>query len=139
MKEQKTPAAILADLDYSKPLKPAEFLARLGTFKTTAGTFSKWEHSPAPAITDNGKQPKIKQVRTYLMENNQMRNPIAVNNAAEAAIEAIYGAELNEADTRAALEQLCETAALLLEIPDAGKRTRGRITNTTNNSQPEEA
>lgn len=59
MKEPKTPAAILTDLDYSKPLTPAEFLARLGTFKTTAGSFSKWQHSPAPT-TDNGKQPNKK-------------------------------------------------------------------------------
>lgn len=54
MENSKNPAAILADLDYSKPIKPADFLARLGTFKTTAGTFSKWTHSPAIS-TGKGK------------------------------------------------------------------------------------
>lgn len=65
MEKRKDPAVILAELDYSKPLKPAEFLARLGSFKTTAGTFSKWTHSPEPVITDNGKQPKIKNKRGH--------------------------------------------------------------------------
>jgi hypothetical protein len=63
MAKGKNHTAIPAELDYSKPLTPAEFLARLGTFKTTAGTFSKWTHSPEPAATDNGKQTKIKPTR----------------------------------------------------------------------------
>jgi hypothetical protein len=65
MEKHKDPAAILADLDYSKPRTPAEFLAQLGTFKTTAGTFSKWTHSPEPAnLTDNTRQLQKKPKRT---------------------------------------------------------------------------
>jgi hypothetical protein len=139
MRNTEKPADILADLydgQDGKPLTPAEFLQALGSFQTTADTFSKWKHSPLPdeRTETDGKQPENKsQVRTYLMPNETLRDPVAVYNAAEAALDAIYSADLTEADTKAALEQLCETAGKMLTIPGYGRRTRGKTTTISNN------
>jgi len=66
MRNTEKPPVILSDLydgTDGTPLTPAEFLHTLGTFKTAAGTFSKWKHSPgSPDDTAeaNGKQPQNK-------------------------------------------------------------------------------
>lgn len=74
------------------------------------------------------------------MTDEKVRNPIAIKQAIDRAIEAIYNKSMNEYDTRTALVQLGERVTKLLALPDAGLRSRGQIVKTEIiNNKPQEA